>query len=177
MTGIRHQVAGISPARPLIPDPCPLIPTWPEAYVGLPYADKGRDRDGVDCWGLVRLVYAELLGLELPSHADGYVSAEELADVTRAIRGHMRPWAPVARARTLDVVLLRLVGQPAHVGVIAGRGLMMHVHAGIDVALERIDTLLWRRRIVGYYRHHQVSGIRDHRPTPSGLRATGGSEA
>ena len=153
MTGIGDQVSGIRLARPLIPDPCPLTPTWPEAYVGLPYADKGRDRDGVDCWGLVRLVYAELMAIELPSHTQGYVSASELADVTRAIRGHMRPWAPVARPHPLDVVLLRLAGSPAHVGLIVGGGFMLHVHAGIDTALERIDTLVWRRRIVGYYRH------------------------
>ena len=133
---------------------------WTADYVGLPYADKGRDRDGVDCWGLVRLVYAELMGIELPSHADGYVSAAELADVTRAIRGNMRPWSPVARPHALDVVLLRIAGSEAHVGLIVGGGFMLHVHAGIDTALERIDTALWRRRIVGTYRHDSmVDGV------------------
>ena len=143
------------------PVPTLMLPGWTGAYVGLPYVDKGRDRDGVDCWGLVRLGYAELLGIELPSHAEGYVSAEEMADVTRAIRGNMRPWRQVIRPHALDVVLLRIAGAPVHVGLIVGGGFMLHVHAGIDTALERIDTLVWRRRIVGYYRHHQVSGIRD----------------
>lgn len=29
---------------------------WWNEYVGLPFADKGRTREGCDCWGLVRLV-------------------------------------------------------------------------------------------------------------------------
>ena len=39
---------------------------WANAYVGLPWADLGRDRTGCDCWGLARLVYAEQLGIALP---------------------------------------------------------------------------------------------------------------
>ncbi len=167
--------AGLKPAPTSGPRTSPR--EWTRAYVGIPYADKGRDRDGVDCWGLVRLVYAELMGIELPSHADGYVTAAEAADVARAIRGNMRPWSSVTRPHALDVALMRIAGSEAHVGLVSAPGWMLHVHATIDVALERTDTLVWRRRIVGYYRHDQVSGIKDHRPTPSGLRATGGSEA
>ena len=36
-------------------------------FVGIPHADLGRDRAGCDCYGLLRLVYAEDLGIALPS--------------------------------------------------------------------------------------------------------------
>lgn len=35
-------------------------------YVGRPYVAGGRDIDGLDCYGLCKLVYEEVYGLTLP---------------------------------------------------------------------------------------------------------------
>lgn len=40
--------------------------SWLNNYVGIPYAFGGRDKDGLDCYGLAKLVYAEQYGETLP---------------------------------------------------------------------------------------------------------------
>lgn len=39
---------------------------WAAKYIGLPYVPGGREKDGVDCWGLLRLIYKEEMQLDLP---------------------------------------------------------------------------------------------------------------
>jgi cell wall-associated NlpC family hydrolase len=29
-----------------------MIPAWAADYVGIPFREHGRSRDGADCWGL-----------------------------------------------------------------------------------------------------------------------------
>jgi cell wall-associated NlpC family hydrolase len=39
---------------------------WVHKYLAIPYRPGGRDRTGLDCWGLLKLVYREQFGIELP---------------------------------------------------------------------------------------------------------------
>ena len=41
---------------------------WFEDYVGIPFVDLGRDRSGIDCYGLIRLLYSERLSVEMPDY-------------------------------------------------------------------------------------------------------------
>ena len=131
------------------------VPNWAADYVGLPFRAHGRDWDGVDCWGLVRLVLADQFGTRLPSYAGGYASVEDAEDIGRLIRGEMGPWREVApgEVQAGDVVLMRLLNQPMHVGVVVATNWMLHIEDGIDACLERYDGQRWCQRVMGIYRH------------------------
>lgn len=127
-------------------------------YSGIPYLRRGRDRQGLDCWGLVRLWYRDELGLALPSFADlddgEAATAQELAARAR------EQWRQVETPEAGDVILLR--GDPLHVGVVLAPGLMLHTTRKLGAsAVERYDTGRWRHRVQGFFRYApgvQVSG-------------------
>jgi len=126
------------------------------SYIGIPFKDFGRDHNGVDCWGLLRLIYKEQLGIELPSYVSEYNSTEDAQQLGSLILCHLpEQWREVPLGQEVpgDGVLLRLQGMPMHVGVVVRPGWMIHVHKGIDTCLERYDQAKWRLRITGIYRH------------------------
>lgn len=140
---------------------------WVQRYKGLPFSPRGRTRDGVDCWGVVRMVYAEVLGIELPSYADAKVTDEERAEVERIFRGEIdnAPWTevPDGDERPFDLAYFRRFadGAATHVGVVLGGGLMLHAEEG-PRSLSRVESYresYYAKLLVGFRRH---SGVVSH---------------
>lgn len=135
---------------------------WANAYVGIPYADHGRTREGCDCWGLVRMVYADRLAVDLPSLAGGYSAANNRGSVARLIADERTDtgWHEIepGREQPLDLVLLRIGGEPCHVGVVVEPGMMLHLLKGTNAAVERYTRPMWNRRIDSLWRWCPRSG-------------------
>lgn len=123
-------------------------------YVGVPFVEHGRDGAGVDCWGLVRLVYAEKLGIALPDMSDGYASTSDKETLQRLVTQGKSDWHQIdARALSAyDVVLLSNLGVP-HIGLFAGEGLLLHVEPNSGTVLERLTDPRIARRVREFYRH------------------------
>lgn len=122
-------------------------------YIGLPWADGGRGPQAYDCYGLIRLVYRQEYGIELPSLTEAYASALERREVA-ALLGEDRPlWAEtVGEPAEGDVVVLRVNGEPAHLGLVVEPGQMLHVRRKAAACLERYDGLRWRNCVEGFLR-------------------------
>ncbi|MEY5097598.1 MAG: hypothetical protein RJA36_317 [Pseudomonadota bacterium] len=137
--------------------------SWASDYVGLPFVDGGRDRTGVDCWGLVRLVFWERLKMPLDDFAA--IKATDIRGVARAIVSSIdsREWLPVIRGaeQEFDVVVMRGhaggVGVPAHVGIVAPFATVLHVEHGIDAVAPKLTSHTVKDRICGIYRHHVIA--------------------
>lgn len=121
-------------------------------YAAIPFAEKGRDMTGCDCWGIVYLVYRDLLGIELPLYTEKYQNTEDEKVLAAAINGEKVKWEEVETPEAGNVVLMRLKGQPMHVGVFIGGGMFIHCLSGSGTVIERVNSITWRNRIVGYYR-------------------------
>lgn len=126
---------------------------WWNQYVGIPFVSKGRDRLGCDCWGLLRLVYAEQFLIQLPSYIEEYESANNRYSIAAPIDQHRNKWLPVNDPRTGDGVLFCFSGIPCHIGVVTEIGLMLHITKGIDASIEPYLSSRWRSRVEGIYRY------------------------
>ena len=51
---------------------------WVEKYVGIPFVSGGRDKTGLDCYGLVRLVLRDEYGYNLPVFNGDYTNADNV---------------------------------------------------------------------------------------------------
>lgn len=130
-----------------------------ERYVGIPFRDQGRDRDGCDCYGLFRLALAELAGIELPSYADAYCTASDRAAAAALIRGESEPFVEVeeAEARPLDAVLLTRAGAECHIGMVVRRGLVLHTGFGMGASrIEPYTSMRLRKRVSRFLRHERL---------------------
>lgn len=124
-------------------------------YVGLPWRAHGRDRDGVDCWGLVRLVYAAELGIDLPCYADTCPGLDERAELSALLLAQRDagPWHEVDDIQPFDVLLFRVGAHATHVAVALDRRRMLHAFARSRSVVQDIDLPEWRKRRVGVYRY------------------------
>lgn len=57
------------------------VPIWAGRYIGRPFTEHGRDRGGIDCWGLARLVLLEQFDISLPSLAHEYRRTTDAARI------------------------------------------------------------------------------------------------
>jgi cell wall-associated NlpC family hydrolase len=149
-------------------------PAWIEPYVGLPYRTFGRERDGIDCWGLFRLVARDRRQLMLPEYAGGYqgTGQQDAADLKRLIEGGQSDWREIARrgaedpltwfkameraAEEADALLISFWGHPVHVAYYVQPGLALHVLDGAMTTQLRYRDAEWRNKVVGIYRHRSL---------------------
>lgn len=127
---------------------------WWADYIGLPFHDGGRGPLAYDCWGLVRRVYADRLGVDLPIY--GEISARDLARVARAMdAGQGNGWQAVQAAAPLDVVGMRSGSggqRVVHVGVMVDAQRLLHVEAASAAVVVPVAHFSVAGRIVGYWR-------------------------
>lgn len=120
--------------------------------VGIPYKDGGRDREGLDCYGLVLLFMREL-GIELPdweyerdwAKQGGNLLIENYHEYAEQIgRAYMVPG---------DVIMFENhPGVANHLGVFLGAGKFIHVVEKAGVVIMRVNSQPHLRRMHSCYR-------------------------
>lgn len=121
-------------------------------FIGLPYKDHGRSREGMDCWGMCVLFYREVFQVELPLLTDEYLSAEDGESVAGCVDKARVRWLEVQEPEFGDVLLFRIMGWPTHVGIYIGNGDFLHALKGSNSCIDRIRSLTWKSRHIRTYR-------------------------
>lgn len=128
-------------------------PAWAAKYIGLPYMAPGRSSQGLNCWGLVRMVLEEQAGIVLPSYRG---TRDTEAEFRRAIIGS--DWMKAMPPQAFDVMLMVTPtgpcrAAPMHVGVMVTPRIVLHVDEGMTSCMVSAAHPTVMGRFHGYYRH------------------------
>jgi len=126
---------------------------WVSKYIGIPFISNGRDINGCDCYGLVRLVLINEYGIHLPELSNNYNNARNIHETESLFKKYM----PVLTAEKITepqekaVVVITEQGYPCHIGIVAGGGYILHTNEKTDAICQRDTHPGLRGRIEGYY--------------------------
>lgn len=126
-------------------------------YLGIPYKEKGRTIEGLDCLGLIIMIYRDLAQVEIPDLED-YDMKLPLLKKKDYIEDnykdyYIKHWERVDTPSLLDIVLIKNGKNiPNHAGVVLDTETFIHcIKAGVVVS--RLKDKLWKNRITGYFRY------------------------
>lgn len=118
---------------------------WSTRYIGIPYRAGGRERDGLDCWGLIRLIYREERNTLLPE-IPGIVKDERLV-ISREIADQCQEgWAEQSSPTEWCAVGMSQRTMVHHGGVWtdADGGKIIHCWDGFPVVADSPRTLKFK---------------------------------
>lgn len=121
-----------------------------DKYLEIPFKDGGRSFAGCDCFGLVYLIYKEF-GITLKDYS---ISCKESSLINDKIREESFIWEQIPFPQIPSLVTIRLSSNPLfinHVGVVVKEGYFLHSTEETGVALTRLDSNLWKRKITGFW--------------------------
>lgn len=122
-------------------------------YIGIPFRSKGHSMEGLDCFSLVRLIYKDLLNIDILKASS---SALRSMDIEKEyLAESSKNWVEVNEPQKFDVVAMahdpKIPHIIQHFGIYIGNGKMIHTLLGVN---SHISTLKeYNYYIKSYYRY------------------------
>jgi cell wall-associated NlpC family hydrolase len=119
-------------------------------FIGIPFVDGGRDKNGTDCFGLVRMIYHAKYGIMLPEFN---ISCMDFSRIGNEIENNREYWKEVEPESIVpSLIVFRFMSDYCnHVGVYVGDGKFIHTRQKVGSNVDRVDSIHWKSRIEGYY--------------------------
>jgi cell wall-associated NlpC family hydrolase len=133
-----------------------MLPLWVKEYVGIPFVPYGRDKRGCDCYGIVRLVLIEQFDITLPLYDYTFGDQENEAAALNKELPTLAVQKATGDTKVGDIVLMRYMGMPSHIGLFIGDDCILHTTAKRFSVVDPIGSTLIKSRIVGVYRLCQL---------------------
>ena len=121
-------------------------------YIKIPFKDRGRDENGVDCFGLVQMIYQDEFKIQLPSYIETYANEKDKKAICHAINSEKKlsGWLETTTPKFGNLIILNLLGRPRHLGVMLDENTFIHCMKGKGTIIENTTDISWRNRINGY---------------------------
>ncbi|MFH2146294.1 MAG: NlpC/P60 family protein [Candidatus Omnitrophota bacterium] len=121
-------------------------------YLGIPYAHRGRTMAGLDCWGFLKLVYADM-GIRLFDVEDlQYARTWGQKGKDYFKENYDNDWQRVSESQIFDAVLfLNSCGVANHAGMVLSNRRFIHC-CRQGVIISRLGDKKWRGKVEGFYR-------------------------
>ena len=111
-------------------------------YLIVPFVPHGRDMNGCDCWGLVRLILKEEINISLPSFNSAYEELNTTAAM-EAIENNKSDFTQnkveLENIEPYDVLLFYKYSKLSHVGLSLGDNFFIHTDIGKGVCIEKLE--------------------------------------
>lgn len=123
--------------------------------IGVPFVEGGRDRTGLDCWGVVLEWYRRQgVLLKDPFRLETQASLKQahVLPADQWIARQFDHWRRVERPEVGSVVAFRDVeGAAVHVAVLVASGLVLHALRRCGVVVSKLDREPWCSAMMGVY--------------------------
>jgi cell wall-associated NlpC family hydrolase len=116
--------------------------------IGVPFKERGRDKNGMDCLGLaIEVLKREGIKLDDVFYEDMEESTKKrLMETLEA----SVPNTKLERPEKNCVIEFNILGRPSHIGIYIGDGEFIHASRQFGVAIDKLYR--WKSRVKGYYR-------------------------
>jgi len=120
----------------------------------IPFVDRGRDWNGCDCWGLVRLIATHEFGRGYPMLSGRYETSEDGNTVQELIDTERSKWQEIKAGQEKfgDFVTLFVKGAECHVGTVLSENRLIQTMKSTGPTIERYDRNPWKKRVRKFYR-------------------------
>ena len=122
------------------------IPTWVGDYVGIPF-------DKYNCWQLVCLIYKQRFKIKLCDYGNEYIDSLDKENIKKIYDRELKIWHPIEMPSLGDVIVLKVMGQPWHAGLMVSKQFMLHTERHLESVIESYNGTIWKNKIIGYYRY------------------------
>ena len=116
--------------------------------LGKKFKYGGRGPEVYDCWGLCREVYRRL-GIDVPD----FQSSSDFSEIHQKILQGKELLEQLNEPEPYCMVFFTL--RPpyvTHIGIVLNPPYFIHILEKSEVAVERLDSITWKKRIAGFYR-------------------------
>jgi cell wall-associated NlpC family hydrolase len=113
--------------------------------------EENGEGPNYDCWNLCREVYRRV-GRILPRYSDYIATVADRNNLISIIKED--DFIRIDKPEFLSIVTFQLRPRMiTHMGVVIDKHRFIHVRKKCGVAIERLDTGQWSKRIEGFYRY------------------------